>query len=120
MRARAFPPLWIQRIITPTYPDWDTSALSSWQLVTFQIQSRQCLSAPQWTGIAQTELHRLVGGPVDDQRGLVFVEEELQREDVAYAVVPMHQMPLEKPFREGCMGAAVSERTSPRRGWLAR
>ncbi|WP_146772038.1 hypothetical protein [Lentzea atacamensis] len=108
------PPLWVQRIITPTYPGWDSDALSSWQMVTFEVQSPHWLSAPQWTAITQPELDRLVGRPVDDQRGRDF-EPEPAPDDVDYALVPMHQIPLEKPFRQQCMTSAAPGRTPPRR-----
>ncbi|MDT7784830.1 MAG: hypothetical protein QOF58_3249 [Pseudonocardiales bacterium] len=112
---QSLPPLWVQRIITPTYPQWDTNALSSWQMVTFDIQPPHGLSAPEWTGVAQAELDRLVGRTVDDQRGRAATAPEPSRDDIDYALVPMHQMPQGNPFRAACMNAAAMAAAPPRR-----
>ena len=97
----ALPPVWVQRIIVPTYPGQDSSLLSSWQRITFQAHPQHRLSDPQWTFLSRDDVEALVGGPVDDQRGDLVHEPDPEptSADIDYALVPMSRMPLEMPFR---------------------
>ena len=106
------PPLWVQRIIPEDSNLFGGKKLGDWKLVDFEVGPDYELTGPNWSPISQRQLNRLVDDRVDPDRGSGFVPPPPPPAyRTRFTLVPMDQMPQEKPFRESCMTGAAPQPT---------
>ncbi|GAA2628264.1 hypothetical protein GCM10010411_77000 [Actinomadura fulvescens] len=98
------PPVWIQRQILPS------GRFDSFDLVTFEhIAAPYTLTGPQWRSICDDDLARLVGGPVDRDRGARHVPRPpVPEKETGYRVIRGVRLPRPQPFRAPtCMPVGI-------------
>lgn len=113
----AEPPIWIQRQLLPSH------SFDFFSLVTFACDGHFQLRHPQWDRLGDAELTRLVGAPVDAERGHGYVPRPPEPEDeIRYRTIWVARLPRPRPFRaDDCMphgistGRLLARQLAPRR-----
>lgn len=93
------PPIWIQRQILPS------GHFDYFQLVTFEQATPYTVARPHWSNLADDQITRLVGYPVDPARGEGYVARPPAPEpQLRYQIMWVIRLPRPHPFRQDdCM-----------------